>query len=169
MCASFRYLALRRARVSDVEQKTQLIFVHASPGRPWCVLATSKTHTNHSQITLRSCLLRELRVSRSFKNAFYGIELPAVSLHTQVHLVRGEGGCEFCECVLCVLESASPSPPGPSRVTARAMAASRQLGPAPASQGQPQPGRQVGPPPARQGPARHKKETGMTNKNGQVT
>ena len=58
----------------------QLIFAHASPGRPWCVLATSKTHTNHSQITLRSCLLREMRVFRSFKNAFSGIELPAVSL-----------------------------------------------------------------------------------------
>ena len=55
-------------------------FSHASPGRPWRALATSKTHTNHSQVTLRSCLLREMRVFRSFKNTFSGIELPAVSL-----------------------------------------------------------------------------------------
>ena len=65
----------------------------------------------------------------------------------------------FCECVLCVLESASPSPPGPSRVTAGdgsqppARARPSQPGPAPARR---QPDRAAA---IRQGPAWRKKET----------
>ena len=69
-----------RARMWRKNSKTSHIFASSPPGRPRRALPTSKTHTNHSQVTLRSCLLREMRVFRSFKNAFCGIELPTVSL-----------------------------------------------------------------------------------------
>ena len=64
----------------------------------------------------------------------------------------GEGGCGFCECVLCVQ-------PGPAPEPQPASASPSQPGAGPASR---QPGRAAA---TSQGPARHKKET----RSGRVT
>ena len=75
--------AAGRARVCAYVAKNMKIVLFpasASPGRPWRALTTYKTHTIHNRIALRSCLLRETRVFRSFKSGFCGLELPMVSL-----------------------------------------------------------------------------------------
>ena len=58
----------------------------AGLGGPW---RPKNTHTNHNRIALRSCLMREMRVFRSFKTGLAGVDLPAVSFSlkcTQMHL-----------------------------------------------------------------------------------
>ena len=47
----------------------------AGLGTPW---RPRNTHTNGNRVALRSCLLREMHVFRSFKTGLAGIDLPAV-------------------------------------------------------------------------------------------
>ena len=74
---------------------------------------------------------------------------------TKVHLVevRGRGECEFCECVLCVLESTRPKPgQGDSSQPARPRPGHSGRWQPAVSQGPPQPARaSPSQPPARQG------------------